>query len=44
MDNTHTINPLLVGSALAIYEILIALLIGEENEWKEKNKYRNRFF
>lgn len=38
MDNTHTINPLLVGSALAIYEILIALLIGEENEWKEKNK------
>lgn len=38
MDNTHTINPLLNGSALAIYEILIALLIGEENEWKEKNK------
>ena len=38
MDNTHTVNPLLVGSALAIYEILIALLIGEENEWKEKNK------
>lgn len=38
MDNTHTINPLLSGSALAIYEILIALLIGEENEWKEKNK------
>lgn len=23
---------------LAIYEILIALLIGEENEWKEKQK------
>lgn len=38
MDNTHTVNPLLSGSALAIYEILIALLIGEENEWKEKNK------
>ncbi len=38
MDNTHNINHLLVGSALAIYEILIALLIGEENEWKEKNK------
>ncbi|TXE84761.1 hypothetical protein FPD46_00565 [Campylobacter peloridis] len=38
MDNTHTINPLLSGGALAIYEILIALLIGEENEWKEKQK------
>ncbi len=25
-------------SNLAIYEILIALLIGEENEWKEKQK------
>nr|WP_286014894.1 hypothetical protein [Campylobacter jejuni] len=29
---------LLSGGALAIYEILIALLIGEENEWKEKQK------
>lgn len=38
MDNTHTINPLLSGSALSIYEILVALLIGEENEWKEKQK------
>lgn len=38
MDNTHTINPLLSGSALSIYEILIALLIGEENEWKAKQK------
>lgn len=38
MDNTHTINPLLSGGALSIYEILIALLIGEENEWKEKQK------
>ncbi|MGJ9087102.1 type IV secretory system conjugative DNA transfer family protein [Campylobacter coli] len=38
MDNTHTINPLLSGGALAIYEILLALLIGEENEWKEKQK------
>ena len=38
MDNTHTINPLLSGSANSIYEILIALLIGEENEWKVKQK------
>lgn len=38
MDNTHTINPLLSGGALSIYEILIALLVGEENEWKEKQK------
>ena len=38
MDNTHTINPLLSGSALALYEILIALLAGEENEWKAKQK------
>lgn len=38
MDNTHTINPLLSGGALSIYEILIALLIGEENKWKEKQK------
>lgn len=38
MDRTHTINPLLSGSATAIYEILISLLIGEENEWKEKQK------
>lgn len=38
MDNTHTINPLLSGGALSIYEILVALLIGEENEWKEKQK------
>lgn len=38
MDNTHTINPLLSGSANSIYEILIALLIGEENEWKAKQK------
>lgn len=38
MDNTHTINPLLSGGALSIYEILISLLIGEENEWKEKQK------
>lgn len=38
MDNTHTINPLLSGGALSIYEILIPLLIGEENEWKEKQK------
>lgn len=39
MDNTHTINPLLTGNATALYEILIALLEGEENEWKEKNKF-----
>ncbi len=39
MDNTHTINPLLDGNATALYEILIALLVGEENEWKEKNKF-----
>ncbi|ECK2550161.1 DUF87 domain-containing protein [Campylobacter jejuni] len=38
MDNTHTINPLLSGSALSIYEILLMLLVGEENEWKEKQK------
>ncbi|OCS21938.1 hypothetical protein CFVI97532_06990 [Campylobacter fetus subsp. venerealis cfvi97/532] len=38
MDNTHTINPLLSGGALSIYEIMISLLIGEENEWKEKQK------
>lgn len=38
MDNTHTINPLLSGGALSIYEILLALLVGEENEWKEKQK------
>ncbi|MBR8466506.1 TraM recognition domain-containing protein [Campylobacter sp. faydin G-140] len=38
MDNTHTVNPLLSGSAEALYEILIALLAGEENEWKAKQK------
>ena len=38
MDNTHTINPLLSGGAEALYEILIALLAGEENEWKAKQK------
>lgn len=38
MDATHTINPLLSGSATAIYEILISLLIGEEDEWKAKQK------
>ena len=38
MNNTHTINPLLAGSALSIYEILIALLIGEEDVWKAKQK------
>ncbi|MDR1285360.1 MAG: TraM recognition domain-containing protein [Campylobacteraceae bacterium] len=38
MNNTHTLNPLLAGNALALYEILISLLIGEENEWKEKQK------
>lgn len=38
MDNTHTINPLLAGNAEALYEILIALLAGEENEWKAKQK------
>lgn len=38
MDNTHTINPLLSGSALSIYEMMLLLLVGEENEWKEKQK------
>jgi intracellular multiplication protein IcmO len=38
MDNTHTVNPLLAGSATALYEILIVLLVGEENEWKAKQK------
>ncbi|WP_096022298.1 type IV secretory system conjugative DNA transfer family protein [Campylobacter lanienae] len=38
MDNTHTINPLLTGNPLSLYELLIALLAGEENEWKAKQK------
>lgn len=38
MNNTHTINPLLSGSALSIYEILIALIIGEEDVWVVKQK------
>ncbi|WP_095299213.1 TraM recognition domain-containing protein [Helicobacter sp. 12S02232-10] len=38
MDHTHTINPLLSGGVLVLYEILIALLEGEENEWKAKQK------
>lgn len=38
MDNTHTVNPLLSGSAIAIFEILSSLLKGEENEWKAKQK------
>lgn len=38
MDNTHTINPLLSGSAEALFEILTSLLEGEENEWKAKQK------
>jgi len=38
MDNTHTVNPLLSGNAIALYEMLIALLEGEENEWKAKQK------
>jgi intracellular multiplication protein IcmO len=38
MNNTHTINPLLSGNATALYEILIVLLAGEENEWKAKQK------
>lgn len=38
MDNTHTINPLLSGDALALSEILNSLLDGEENEWKAKQK------
>lgn len=38
MDNTHTINPLLSGSADALFEILTSLLEGEENEWKAKQK------
>lgn len=38
MNNTHSINPLKSGSANSIYEILISLLIGEENEWKAKQK------
>ena len=38
MENTHTINPLASGSALSIYEVLIILLVGEENEWKAKQK------
>lgn len=37
-ENSHSINPLQSGSVNAIYEILIALLIGEENEWKAKQK------
>lgn len=38
MNNTHTINPLLSGDALALSEILNSLLDGEENEWKAKQK------
>ncbi|RDU61867.1 type IV secretory system conjugative DNA transfer family protein [Helicobacter sp. MIT 14-3879] len=38
MNNTHTINPLLSGDALALSEILNSLLDGEENEWKSKQK------
>lgn len=34
----RVVRQMLIGGALSIYEILIALLIGEENEWKEKQK------
>lgn len=37
-ENSHSINPLQSGSVNSLYEILIALLIGEENEWKAKQK------
>jgi intracellular multiplication protein IcmO len=38
MNNTHTVNPLLYGNAIALYEMLIALLVGEEDIWKAKTK------
>jgi len=38
MDNTHSINPLQSGSVNSLYEILISLLIGEEDQWKVKQK------
>lgn len=38
MDNTHSINPLQSGSVNSLYEILISLLIGEEDQWKAKQK------
>ncbi|WP_181566394.1 type IV secretory system conjugative DNA transfer family protein [Helicobacter monodelphidis] len=38
MDNTHTINPLCNGNAMSLYEMLIMLLVGEENEWKDRQK------
>ncbi len=38
MSNTHTINPLLSGSANALFEIMQPLLIGEEDTWKTKAK------
>jgi intracellular multiplication protein IcmO len=37
-ENSNSINPLKNGSVNSLYEILIALLIGEENEWKAKQK------
>ncbi|RXI43413.1 hypothetical protein CRU99_07720 [Malaciobacter mytili] len=38
MQNTHSINPLQVGTVNSLYEILTSLLIGEENQWKNKQK------
>lgn len=38
MNNSHTINPLLSGSANALFEILQPLLAGEEDTWKSKAK------
>jgi len=38
MDNTHSLNPLQSGSVNSLYEILTSLLIGEEDQWKVKQK------
>lgn len=37
-ENSNSINPLKSGSVNSLYEVLISLLIGEENEWKAKQK------
>lgn len=38
MNHTHTINPLSSGNAMSLYEMMIMLLVGDENEWKERSK------
>lgn len=38
MDNTASINPLQNGSSSNLYEIMNSLLIGEEDQWKQKQR------